>query len=78
MYCYNCSSSTDSETYTISNGTSSCHNSTATEDCAKEENGYARITYLGSSSSVTPSSTQLNQSRSALAGAGLASILNNK
>ena len=78
MYCYNCSSSTDSETYTISNGTSSCHNSTATEDCAKEENGYARITYVGSSSSVTPSSTQLNQSRSALAGAGLASILNNK
>ena len=47
MYCYDCATSTVSETYTISNGTSSCHNSVAAGDCAKEGNGYARITYLG-------------------------------
>lgn len=49
MYCYNCttSPSTSPDTYTISEGITSCHNSVATADCAKEGNGYVRITYLG-------------------------------
>ena len=57
MYCYNCEESTDSETYTISTtgssserDTTSCPNgysSSPVSKCAKEGNGYAKITYLG-------------------------------
>ena len=46
MYCYNCTTSSEKETYTLSNGTSSCHNEDPTADCAKEGNGYARITFI--------------------------------
>ena len=47
MYCYNCATSNEEQLKTISNGTNSCHNSSATSDCAKEGNGFVRITYLG-------------------------------
>ena len=47
MYCYNCTTNSNANTYTHSDGTTSCHSSVATVDCAKEGNGYARITYLG-------------------------------
>lgn len=50
MYCYNCDESTNSETYTISHTQSNdvplCHSDTPTVDCAKENNGYARITFV--------------------------------
>ena len=41
MYCYNCQESTEESTKTIS---TTCANSTPTENCAKSGNGYARIT----------------------------------
>ena len=41
MYCYDCSESSDTQTNTIS---TSCVNSTPTENCSKSGNGYARIT----------------------------------
>lgn len=44
MTCYNCETSDDTNTKTTSN---ECHNSEPTKDCAKEGNGYARITYIG-------------------------------
>ena len=44
MYCYGCTESTDASTKTIR---TTCHNSTPTENCAKEGNGYARITLVG-------------------------------
>ena len=44
MYCYNCTESNAETTKTIS---TTCHNSTPTENCAKEGNGYARITLVG-------------------------------
>lgn len=44
MYCYNCTESSDVSTKTIS---TSCHSATPTTNCAKEGNGYARITYMG-------------------------------
>lgn len=43
MYCYNCTESSAETTKTIS---TTCHSSTPTENCAKEGNGYARITYI--------------------------------
>lgn len=45
MYCYNCTTSSEESTKTYS---TTCHNANATENCAKEGNGYAIITYLGS------------------------------
>ncbi len=42
MYCYNCTESSAETTKTIS---TTCHNSTPTENCAKEGNGYARINF---------------------------------
>ena len=44
MYCYNCATSNEESTKTIS---TTCHSNDPTENCAKEGNGYARITYLG-------------------------------
>ena len=41
MYCYNCTESSDLSTKTV---TTTCLNNTATENCAKIGNGYARIT----------------------------------
>ena len=43
MYCYNCTESTEESTKTIS---TTCVNSTPTENCAKTDNGYARITLI--------------------------------
>ena len=42
MVCYNCTTSTEEKTKTESN---TCVNSTATENCSKLNNGYARITF---------------------------------
>ena len=44
MYCYNCDESSDESTKTIS---TTCSNETATTNCAKQGNGYAKITYIG-------------------------------
>ena len=44
MSCYNCETSNDEQLKTITN---TCHSSSATSDCAKEGNGFVRITYLG-------------------------------
>ena len=44
MYCYDCTESSDASTKTIK---TTCHNSTPTENCVKEGNGYARITLIG-------------------------------
>ena len=44
MYCYNCQESTEESTKTIS---TTCTSETPTENCSKQGNGYARITYLG-------------------------------
>ena len=44
MYCYNCTESSDVSTKTIS---TTCHSATPTTNCAKEGNGYAKITYVG-------------------------------
>ena len=43
MYCYNCQESTEESTKTIS---TTCVNETATENCAKQGNGYAKITLI--------------------------------
>ena len=43
MYCFGCEESTESSTRTIAN---TCHSSTPTENCAKEGNGYVRITLI--------------------------------
>lgn len=43
MYCHSCTESTEDETKTV---TTTCHSSTPTENCAKEGNGYAKITML--------------------------------
>ena len=44
MYCYECEESNEESTKTI---TTTCTNATPTENCAKQGNGYAKITYLG-------------------------------
>ena len=43
MYCYNCTESSDESTKTIS---TTCTNETATTNCAKQGNGYAKITFI--------------------------------
>ena len=43
MYCYNCTTSTATNTKTIS---TSCSEKTPTEKCAKKGAGYAKITYI--------------------------------
>ena len=43
MYCYNCTESSEESTKTIS---TTCVNSTPTENCTKQGNGYARITLI--------------------------------
>ena len=42
MYCYNCTESSDENTKTIA---TTCHSETPTSNCAKEGNGYARISF---------------------------------
>ena len=46
MYCYNCTTSSEESIKTF---TTTCHSANATENCAKEGNGYAIITYIGES-----------------------------
>ena len=43
MVCYNCAENSDEATKTVK---TTCANATATEDCAKSSNGYAKITLL--------------------------------
>ena len=43
MYCYNCQESSEESTKTIS---TTCTSVTPTENCAKQGNGYARITLI--------------------------------
>ena len=43
MYCNNCKTSSDANTYTISN---TCAYEEPTAECSKRGNGYARITYI--------------------------------
>ena len=43
MYCFGCEESNESSTRTIA---TTCHSETPTSNCAKEGNGYARITYV--------------------------------
>ena len=43
MYSYQCEESSEETTRTIS---TLCHSETPTINCAKEGNGYARITYF--------------------------------
>ena len=50
MYCYKCTESSEESTKTIS---TTCVNSNPTENCAKQENGYARITLLSSPTNIT-------------------------
>ena len=50
MYCYNCQESSETDTRTIK---TSCVNSSPTENCAKQGNGYARITLISSPTSIT-------------------------
>ena len=44
MYCNNCTESNEVSTKTVS---TTCTSSTPVENCAKQGNGYAKITYLG-------------------------------
>ena len=46
MYCYNCTASTATDTKTTS---TTCTSSTPTANCAKQGNGYAKITILATS-----------------------------
>ena len=46
MSCYNCTISDDVNTKTLTN---TCSSSTPTVDCAKQGNGYARITFISAS-----------------------------
>lgn len=43
MYCYNCDESSDESTKTIP---TTCTNETPTENCSKQGNGYAKITFI--------------------------------
>ena len=43
MYCYNCQESNEISTKTIS---TTCTSATPTANCAKQGNGYARITLV--------------------------------
>lgn len=43
MYCYECTESSEETTKTMS---TTCTNSSATENCAKKGNGYAKVTFI--------------------------------
>ena len=49
MYCYNCQESSEISTKTIS---TTCTSATPRENCAKQGNGYARITLISSQSTI--------------------------
>ena len=50
MYCYNCTESNEISTKTIS---TTCTSATPTENCAKQGNGYARITLISAPTNIT-------------------------
>ena len=50
MYCYNCQESSEESTKTAS---TTCVNATPTANCAKQGNGYARITLISSPTGIT-------------------------
>ena len=50
MYCYNCRESSEESTKTAS---TTCVNATPTANCAKQGNGYARITLISSPTGIT-------------------------
>ena len=50
MYCYNCTESNETSTKTIS---TTCTSATPTANCAKQGNGYARITLISSPTNIT-------------------------
>ena len=50
MYCYNCAESSEKSIKTIS---TTCVNLTSTENCAKQGNGYARITLISAPTNIT-------------------------
>ena len=50
MYCYNCTESNEISTKTIS---TTCTSATPTENCAKQSNGYARITLISAPTNIT-------------------------
>ena len=50
MYCYNCQESSEISTKTIS---TTCTSATPTTNCAKQGNGYARITLISSPTGIT-------------------------
>ena len=50
MYCYNCTESNEISTKTIS---TTCTSATSTENCAKQGNGYARITLISAPTNIT-------------------------
>ena len=50
MYCYNCAESNETLTKTIS---TTCTSATPTENCAKQGNGYARITLISAPTNIT-------------------------
>ena len=56
MYCYNCTESSEVSTKTIS---TTCVNETATANCAKSGNGYARITLLSSPTNIETDKTTI-------------------
>ena len=50
MYCYNCTESNETSTKTIS---TTCTSATPTANCAKQSNGYARITLISAPTNIT-------------------------
>ncbi len=50
MYCYNCAESNEISTRTIS---TTCTSATPTANCAKQGNGYARITLISAPTNIT-------------------------
>ena len=50
MYCYNCTESNEISTKTIS---TTCTSATPTANCAKQSNGYARITLISAPTNIT-------------------------
>ena len=61
MYCNNCTESNEISTKTIS---TTCTSATPTANCAKQENGYARITLISSPTSITTDKVTLSAQES--------------
>ncbi len=61
MYCYSCEESSEENTKTIN---TTCTSATPTENCAKQGNGYARITLLSSPTNVTTEQIEIKAQES--------------